>query len=208
MTLNWDAGFYFEDTVLPVEYLSFTAEHLDDSKMNLVEWSTALEVNADYFILERSLLNATDFVAIAKIDATGNSNEINSYQYEDYDLDVYGTYYYRLRQYDNDGRDQISYIVSVDIENNITVTRPEITIYPNPAVEVVNFDIDVKQADRLSILMYARDGKLVKKIMTAQQYEPGIQTIEVDLTDIPRGVYMVSFLIGDEQVVEKLNVVR
>ncbi len=89
----------FNATSLPVELLYFEAEAIQDG--TILEWSTASEINSDYYSLFRSL-DAYDWTELTKITAAGNSNQTLKYQF--YDPYVYwGVMYYKLEQTDFDG---------------------------------------------------------------------------------------------------------
>lgn len=87
-------------SALPIELISFTGKN--NGSYNLLEWTTASEVNNNFFTLERST-NGNDWTEIAKIDGTGNSSIHVNYQFKDYSY-LFGSYnYYRLSQTDFDG---------------------------------------------------------------------------------------------------------
>jgi ELWxxDGT repeat protein len=94
---------------LPVQLLSFTAS-LQQQKVRL-DWSTSSESNSRHFIVERSATGRS-FEAIGTVNAAGNSNSLNNYQYSDMNP-LSGTSWYRLRQVDMDGRSTLSPIVQV-----------------------------------------------------------------------------------------------
>lgn len=85
---------------LPVELLYFkgTAYPL----FNTVQWTTASEHNSSHFDLERSADGVT-WAHIATKPAAGNSTENINYSWIDY-AERAPLYYYRLQQYDIDGK--------------------------------------------------------------------------------------------------------
>jgi hypothetical protein len=110
---------------LPVELLSFTGDCNDGNvKLN---WSTASEINNDYFIIEKSN-NLKDFTIIAKINGAGNSNNITNYAI--LDLTNVDMTYYRLVQVDFDGKTEVFPIIAVSCE--LGIVEPSLTVYPNP----------------------------------------------------------------------------
>jgi len=97
-------------TGLPIELFSFTGRQIKD--YNLIEWVTASEINNDYFTLERS----TDGESWERINYTpgaGNSNHNISYSYRDYTFEN-KINYYRLTQFDFDGKGKESFTISID----------------------------------------------------------------------------------------------
>lgn len=84
---------------LPIDLLSFDSEVKND-RVNLL-WSTASEVNNDYFNIERSD-NGKDWRTISETDGAGNSSQMMNYQIFD-NSPISGKAYYRLKQTDFDG---------------------------------------------------------------------------------------------------------
>lgn len=88
------------DIPLPVGLISFDGYKSNDK--NVLRWSTASESNNDYFMLERSQ-DGNIWDHVSNIDAVGNSIEVNKYVY----FDDRFSGYYRLTQYDVDGKNVI-----------------------------------------------------------------------------------------------------
>jgi hypothetical protein len=124
---NKDIGaFQYSSAILPVKLIDFTALNGDEG--NVITWTTAAEINNDYFTLERSFDGVT-FTPIHYIKGAGNSSTILSYDYIDRDNKT-GIVYYRLKQNDYDGAFTYSKIVA--IENQKTAAK-SFVIYPNPS---------------------------------------------------------------------------
>ncbi|MFH2143582.1 MAG: lamin tail domain-containing protein [Bacteroidota bacterium] len=100
--------------LLPVELILFDAKY--NGKTVDIEWTTASEINNDYFEIERSK-DAVKFYAIDKVEGYGNSNITINYFTED-DSPMFGLNYYRLKQIDIDGDYAYSNTVAVNISNN------------------------------------------------------------------------------------------
>src|SRR3989339_1045333 len=82
-----------------VELLSFRAIAMIDH--GRLEWGTGTETDLDAFIIERSS-NGTDFISVARVNATGSYSE---YQFTDsspLDLDMDRPFYYRLKMMNRD----------------------------------------------------------------------------------------------------------
>jgi hypothetical protein len=110
---------------LPVELIDFSAK-LDGDVVKL-NWSTASELNNDFFAVER----ATDlehFGEIENIPGSGTTKEVNHYEAID-PYPHYGRSYYRLRQTDLDGNFSYSDLEVVDYDGPRFTT---IKAYPNP----------------------------------------------------------------------------
>jgi hypothetical protein len=85
---------------LPVEMLDFNAEC--EKSYTQLNWTTASEVNNDYFTIEKSK-DAINFFNIGVVQGKGNSNVVNTYSFNDTQFNN-ETVYYRLKQTDFNGK--------------------------------------------------------------------------------------------------------
>jgi hypothetical protein len=96
---------------LPVELLSFSGKN--SGKENHLEWTTASEINNDFFSVEKSM-DGIHFDRIATVDGAGSSTSLHTYYYTDSFLSsLSALYYYRLRQTDYNGNSEYSDIILV-----------------------------------------------------------------------------------------------
>jgi hypothetical protein len=130
-------------TYLPVEYLSFDVEKLDQST-GLIQWSSASETNSHYFEVQKSMDGVT-FEPIATVEAQGESQEITDYSAIDPNLQM-GVNYYRVRLVDYDGTSH-----NTEIKTLLNVESDNIVVYPNPTIGIVNV-LNVKHASDITIL--------------------------------------------------------
>lgn len=133
---------------LPVHFKSFNA--VRSSSKVVVKWETASEQNNSGFFVERNLNGSWSQVAfIPSQSATGNSDELLSYQYNDLNT-VRGISQYRIRQVDLDSKSKFSEVRSVRGEGQ----RGETIVYPNPSIDGrVNIVFEDKEGIRDAILM-------------------------------------------------------
>lgn len=118
-------------TTLPLSLINFDLQTLDKRVIRLF-WSTATEINNDYFSVEKSY-NGISWEIVTKVKANGHSTTIQNYS--TIDLNPFtGVTYYRLKQVDSDGRFSYSKILSNSITN-----KSSINIYPNPASDHISF---------------------------------------------------------------------
>jgi len=141
-----------------------------------VDWATASEVNASHFEVQRSTDSRT-FTTVKIANAMGYSQNSSFYQFEDEFLPK-GTYYYRLKEVDLDGRSDMTRIVSVRVEGNELVR-----IFPNPAADF----IVVESGNALNrVDVFNSAGKLVQTAQT------GEKSIRLNVSNLPKGLYVVS----------------
>ncbi len=148
---------------LPIGLLYFNG--LNEYSYNSFSWSTATEINNDYFTLEKTN-DAVNFIAVVKTNGAGNSNAPLTYSVIDYHP-TEGLSYYRLKQTDFNGEYTYSKLVAIDVPSQLT---EDFSIYPNPfcasATIVIN---DVSQLKNVELRIYNVLGEEVMvKIITTQ----------------------------------------
>jgi hypothetical protein len=111
-------------TGLPVQLLNFTASANPDQAVD-VRWSTGSEQNSSHFVLERSA-SLESFAEIARLDAAGQASSVRQYSFTDRNP-LRGINYYRLRQIDTDGSQQLYRPVAVEIGGDV------LRVFPNPS---------------------------------------------------------------------------
>lgn len=142
-----------------VELISFNITQ-NNNEINL-DWVIATEYNNDYFFIEKSYDNK-NWHEIGKIYSIGDHSILYKYIFLDnYDL-TNNIIYYRLSQYDYDGKYKILGIQSILIDlpqlvNNILIVPNPVTTY-NSATIIFNSDI----IQPGNILYYNAAGILIK----------------------------------------------
>jgi len=189
ISIDCDDDFYYSlfslDTIvspLPVTWLSINAS--SDGIKNIINWTTATEVNNDRFEIERAI-NAKDFERIGTVKGAGNSSQ-NLY-YEFIDNMPIKNCVYRIKQIDYNGKFEYSPMVMPKISNDLI--KPEIVIYPNPAIAGTNVILDLKNIGigENSITVSDIYGKVVyeaifeksDKILTLNNLPTGFYTVTV-----------------------------
>jgi hypothetical protein len=114
-------------TPLPVKLTSFTADVVNNSSVQL-KWSTASEINNDFFTLERSK-DGVDYSDLSRITGAGNSTMPRFYSFSDEDP-YSGISYYRLRQTDYDGTSEAFNPLTVHFKSSLKDFTA--CVYPNP----------------------------------------------------------------------------
>jgi Secretion system C-terminal sorting domain len=140
--------------VLSIKLVNFTVK--PDGKQVKVEWTTASEQNNDRFDIERST-DSRIWKTIATIKGNGTTTQTNNYHVFD-NLPVKGMNYYRIKQYDLNGKSFISDIRSLKmfLENNSLLSA-----YPNPAKSVINFTLQSYSGMNVIATLRNSDGKII-----------------------------------------------
>jgi hypothetical protein len=164
---------------LPITLIDFNAKQVRNSvKLN---WSTASEINNDYFTIERSI-DGEKWEFITRVDGAGNSSNKKEYTFSD-EHPVKGKQFYRLSQTDYDGttvrlRDEACNFIS-----------KELKIYPLPARDFVSieYEFDNNKIELINVF-----GEIVKSfdVLLADK-------IIISLHDIPSGIYFLNVIDGN-----------
>jgi hypothetical protein len=119
---------------LPIELISFDCNIIDNNI--LISWSTATEVDNDYFIIEHST-DAFNWDNLQTVQAAGNSNETLEYSFMHY-FPYNKINYYRLKQVDFDGNSEVFYTTVCDKEEEEEVKEVKEVIYYNVLGQIVD----------------------------------------------------------------------
>lgn len=169
---------------LPVTLLYFTAK-VSSENIEL-NWSTATEINNDYFTLERSS-NGSDFYPIEKIKGSGNSTKTLLYKTYDQHPNAFINYY-TLKQTDFNGKIQYSKIIFANFKDN-----NDFSIYPNPS-NGSEFSISLsglQNNEKILVVMEDITGRTIySKVIFSGENGSLIEQIETD-PSLPKGIYSV-----------------
>ncbi|MEM6264717.1 MAG: T9SS type A sorting domain-containing protein [Bacteroidota bacterium] len=172
MALNLNA-------LLPVEYAYFNGASTDAGVT--LSWATASESNSHYFEVERSI-NNQPFQPIGQVQSAGNSTSLRTYAFTDRP-DQVGTYSYRLKQVDLDGKSQFSSVILV----NHATPASYIELFPNPVEESLNINLSLQEdAVNVTVDLLDINGKVCKRETLSQA---GTSTIGTQA--LLSGVYIV-----------------
>lgn len=165
--------------VLPVELLFFSANVVDNEFVDL-NWATATELNSDYFEVERSN-NGSDWEVIGKVTAAGTTAEKQEYIFTDIAPNE-GTNYYRLIQFDLDGRESVSSVVAAQIN----VEGTPLQVYPNPAS---SSDYIVVNGIRFGDVLSIRNSS--GGIALEQSMNESSNKMTLDISGLQAGMYFI-----------------
>jgi hypothetical protein len=79
-------------------------------------------------------------------------------------------------------------------------------IYPNPTTGVVNFAVELKSPEDVSLKVYNMFGQEVRVLLHKQSLSAGTHKKSVDLSDLPAGTYFYKLQVGDQAKTEKIVV--
>lgn len=171
--------------ILSVNYLSFDA--VVNDKSVLLKWITAQEINNSHFEVERSFDNDNYKTIGLVLDGFTVNGTGKSYQFKDYSLELQGRsiVYYRLKQFDNDGRVTYSKVLVVRFQAK---SDGEMQVSPNPFTENLNLRFTAVEDGIAQIYITNMNGQtLVSKQSTISK---GYNNILIDgLSGFDAGMY-------------------
>jgi len=166
---------------LPIDLVSFTGKSLGSK--NLIEWTTATEVNSEKHIIEYSKDGRSQWQTVGSVDAKGNSSKEQKYSLT-HDKPT-STSYYRLREVSLDGDVHYSDVIKVNSEiKGFSVT----SLFPNPTTDRLSVQVE-SEADSEVLLLSVTD--INGRVCHTSTYTTFGQESKIDvaLEDLPAGVY-------------------
>ncbi|HTI08081.1 MAG TPA: T9SS type A sorting domain-containing protein [Puia sp.] len=166
---------------LPVTWGPYQAV-LTEGDAVTVSWSTVLEQNNRYFIVQRSA-NGQQF---SNLDTIPAANQPHSYSYLDVDP-LPGAGYYRLVQVDLDGQLSYSGIMQVRTPNG---SQLALRLTPNPAPGILYLQLENADRGRLEVSLSDAAGRILHKWAFDKQGTQWTQSI--DPGNLPAGTYFIT----------------
>jgi hypothetical protein len=142
----------FEPNLLPVELIGFYG--LYKSNSNQISWTTATELNNNYFNLYYSS-DGKQFSFIHKEEGHGTTGNQSEYEYIHYRYNP-GINYYKLESVDYDGTVHDKGIISVLAESS--------NVYYNESISRIIF------SNKSNYALYSPEGRLIETINNRDSY--------------------------------------
>jgi hypothetical protein len=150
-----------------------------------MEWTTASEINNDYFAIERSDQNF-DFYEIGRVRGAGNSNNTLNYSFIDPMFNDQTTYY-RIKQVDYNGEFTYHRIVA----SNCYKTEFDVN---NEQLTSNSLDLIINSFQKENVVVYLYDihGKLI--VESTQSLTKGNNKINLSNFNINSGIYLLNIV--------------
>ena len=205
------------ESALPVEFVSFTTETRGE-KIYLT-WHTASEVNNYGFDIERLKVNNLindirnsqsltlngHWTKIGFVKGNGNSNSPREYSFTDRPQSGNGTYYYRLKQIDNDGKFIYSNSVQAAFEKPAVFTLEQ--NYPNPFNPYSTINYSIPEDSHILLKLYDVLGREIKTLIN-KDGKAGTYSLVVDANELSSGIYLYKLTAGKYTKVKKMVVIK
>ncbi|MFT4534128.1 MAG: hypothetical protein ACJA1A_001482 [Saprospiraceae bacterium] len=170
---------------LPVIWTDFELKKETEDFVRL-NWSTAIEVNNDFFEIEYSK-NGIDFQSVSTVKGAGNSFEKTDYSYSHVHY-FDGIVYYRIKQVDFDGNFSYS-----EIKEIYSQKEKFFIVSPNPAQETVY--ISGPQSVVIIHIFDINGNKILTTTST-----------QIDIRDLETGLY--SILIDNGRITQSQQFIK
>jgi hypothetical protein len=179
---------------LPIELVSFTAKVNANNEV-VLNWITAIEINNDFFTIERSTDGVT-FEEVSRVNGAGSTNVSHNYSTLDENPEN-DLSYYRLKQTDFDGAFEYSNIASV-VVGGATQPTVQISVYPNPANAGQQIQVSISEAkiDYTIEVYEIGSGKLIYH---------GVSVGQQNQLDMPEGLAAGAYLVRVSNETEVQN---
>ena len=176
-------------TFTPVQLTAFYAEQ--GAQGIRLQWRTAAETNNRGWSIERRELEGS-WRDVGFVDGSGTTQQGQSYGYLDAAV-IRGTVYdYRLRQVDNDGKEEYSSVLRVAyFETPKTTTLHQ--NYPNPFNPSTDINVELAAAQNIRLDIYDAMGRIVATLADGS-YAAGYHSFSWNGADaignlLPAGLY-------------------
>lgn len=194
----WMSGAYLVYTPgipLPLNWISFSAKKIgNDVSLN---WEISNATNVKEYVIEKSY-NSNDFKTI------GTYQNVNRTKYSFTDFIALKTdekqIFYRIKEFDNDGKFAYSSIVVVENKHN-DKTVPTINLYPNPTTNFICIQWISQEKSTASILVKSLSGMTLKN--QSSTILVGKNDLKVDVSTLPKGLYIINIVLGEQTITER-----
>ncbi|MGI4763228.1 MAG: hypothetical protein ACRYF0_21120 [Janthinobacterium lividum] len=177
-------NFTISNNPLPVVLTAFTATAVQNRDAQLT-WTTASEINSDYFDIERSF-DGVSFAKVGQVAAQGTTALASNYAFTDAGVAsrASGAVYYRLKQVDRDATATYSPVRTVSFSK---VSAIALSLYPNPAQYATGLDLSqLPTAASYQVVLLDATGRQVRSATMA-----GGQVQPLNLMELATGTYHV-----------------
>ena len=182
---------------LPAEFTSFRARESDQS--NTLQWETASELNTGWFVIERSATGTGNWQALGQVTATGYSNDVQKYSFED--LQPRPTSYYRLRVLDYNGDTEFSNITVVERKNEQVFQL--LSLSPVPASEELVVTYYTPKTSQITWSLMDMAGRVLRGNSITSD---GENFIEIPVDKLGGGMYLFSIETETERMIKRIVV--
>lgn len=182
---------------LPIELISFEARYINNQVE--ISWVTGSEINNDYIEVQKSY-DGIDFHTISRHQGFGTTSDIQNYKFTDTKGLNVPVIYYRLQQFDYDGKSETFPTKAVHTQYHSQ--QMQVNIFPNPAVSHVKINLSGMLKNEITqVSIIDINGRMLK----SESFNAINHTYELSgLDQLNSGVYFLFLKNGDLMIKERL----
>lgn len=187
-----------EEGPLPVTLEKFTAILIQGNRVQ-VDWSTSMEINCSHYIVQKSY-DGNSYNDGPKVAGNGTTNLTHSYSITD-DVSAAGSIvYYRLKQFDLDGKINLSKVIAVKLKKDNQV----VSVSPNPFTSYLNVTMEWSKSEIITVRVINIQGKEV--VAKSIKVNKGVNYVRIDeLSNLSSGNYFLQFISATERFTQKVS---
>lgn len=174
---------YITAAIVPVELVSFSS-HAEGNVVKL-SWTTATETNNRGFEIQRSA-DEVSWSTVGFKEGKGTTSEPQQYSYTDRLSDLTASrLYYRLKQFDFNGKYEYSNVVEVEIgPSSYSLSQN----YPNPFNPSTTIEYQLPVKSQVTLKVYDILGNEVTTLINEEK-SAGTYKYALNAENLPSGVY-------------------
>ena len=197
------------DIALPVELVSFTA--LAQGRTVNLAWTTKTETSNYGFDVERKAVSSTptavdSWTKVGFLEGKGTSTTAHDYSFRDV-VKSAGTFTYRLKQTDRDGK----FNYSAQVEAKATLTADDYKLsqnYPNPFNPSTKFSFAVNTTQQVAVTVFNTLGQEVATLFNDVVPADQIQEVTFNGARLSSGIYFYVLRAQNRVEVKKMLMVK
>lgn len=196
---------------LPVQLSRFTA--VQNGPTVRLEWTTPTEYNTRGFEVQKSQSSASGFVTLPNsfVPGHGTTSEPHDYAWID-SLASIGTWYYRLKQIEQDGTLHYSDPIRVDVLTGVAENAPRVFAlhqnYPNPFNPSTQIRFSVESTGPATLEVYNVLGQKVATLFAGIAESGRDYTLRLDASNLATGMYLYKLTSGTRSEVKRMLLVK
>lgn len=184
---------------LPIELLNFSSANIPNGIELL--WATATETNNGFFTVERST-DAINYNALATLQGANFSSTTSRYRFIDENATHATTYYYRLRQTDNDGASKIVAVLSHTYTSQALAITDE--VFYSHLNNAITLNVLSEEDNLITCRVFNLSGALIKDM--SFDVAKGLNTCLINTSDFTAGILIVEIMNNNQRVVKKVKI--
>ena len=189
----------FDCSTLPITLLNLSATPA--ARKVTLHWSTSSEANNRGFDVQRSV-DGSNWTKIGFVPGIGTSSMTTNYSYPDDNLES-RKYYYRLNQWDIDGRSKYSVIVTATVGSKGEYVLGQ--NYPNPFHNETTIQYTIPQAGNVNLTLFDISGRAVRVLVNGSN-DAGTHAVSFNTGNLTKGIYYYRLQANDFSDVKKLTI--